>query len=389
MINDFEFKWGKTQYVFADNGRLKAGQYAKDLGLKKIMLVADKGVRNAGLLDDIEKSLKNAGLTIVSFDKIVPNPLATDCEEGAKFGMEEEIDGIVAVGGGSSIDTGKAIAGMIGHESCNFEDIMFPKAYTKDPLPLIAIPTTAGTGSEMATGGVITVIRDGHHVKENCWDPRVAVDVALTDPQLIMNLPNSIAAATAMDALTHALESYVSKEVNPILEAIGIYAVKLIHKNIRKYIHKRDLETCKAIMIGSSFAGLSFGYSDVGNAHVLAEVVGGWYDISHGVGNSIFLPYVAEYDAPSEMEKYCDLAKAMGIRSTDKSDREVAKAVSDELKQLAEDIMIPKFSSFDNVNPEDFQKIAEECQTNIMNEHNPRYYYAEDFYQILKQAYEA
>ena len=384
MINEFTFKM-PTKIVFGNGVVSQVADLVKEIGGTKVMLVADKGVRSAGIAGRVEDLVTGAGIEVINFDKIVPNPRIEDCEEGAKYGMEEKVDCIISVGGGSSMDTGKAIAGMLGHGSTSFDVIRYPKAYEKDPLPLICIPTTAGTGSEVTICGVIT--DESIKNKVFCFDEKCAPTVALADPEMLMGLPNHIAAATGIDALTHAIEGYVANCTNPITEAVGLYAIKLLHDNLRKYIYERTLEVCEAIMMGSLLAGISFGYSDTCAVHSLSETIGGEYDTPHGVANAIFLASVSEFNIPSAMDKYEQIALTMGIQGEGLSQRETCQAGIEEIRMLVDDLMIPKFKDIDKVNPADFDRIAEKCSTHLSVADNPRPITKADFLKLLYDAY--
>lgn len=385
MVGDFEIKI-PTKIVFGAGSMSKVADYAKELGATKVMVVADKGVRATGLTDKVDDKLKEAGIPYIDFDKIVANPRIEDCEAGARIATDENVDVLVAVGGGSSIDTAKAIAGMLGHHTTDFDVIRFPKEYTNDPYPLIAIPTTAGTGSEVTTSGVITDEKIKNKVF--CYDPRVAPTVALADPEVLLGLPTSIAASTALDALTHAIEGYVAKCTCTITEAMGLYAIKLISRSLRDYIFNRSIDNCSEIMIGSLLAGIAFGYSDTCAVHSLSETLGGEYDMPHGVANAIFLADVCEFSYPADIAKYKDIALTMGVKGDGLSDREICQAGVEEIRALVNDLMIPKFSEIKNVDPKDFDRIAEKCAAHISAPDNPREVTKEDFLMLLNKAYE-
>ena len=386
MLSEFAIQV-PTKIVFGAGKIATAGEEAKLLGASKVMVVADKGIRSTGIVDKAEKSLDEAQIPYIDFDQIVPNPRITDCEAGARLGKEEGINVLIAIGGGSTIDTAKAIAGMLGHGTTTFEDIRFPKEYTCDPLPLIAIPTTAGTGSEVTTSGVIT--DEANKIKCFCYDARVAPTVALADPEMLMGLPSKIAAGTVVDALTHAIEGYVAKCTCTLTEAYGLYAIKLLYPNIRKYIYERDIDVCSNIMMGSLLAGLSFGYSDTCAVHSLSETLGGEYDIPHGDANAMFLADVTEYSIPGNMDKYADIAIAMGLSGDGLSKRELCQAMVEEIRKLVIDINIPKFSSFPQVKEEDFDRIAQKCADHISAPDNPRPIGKEDLLAILEKVYKA
>lgn len=386
MINDFMFGM-KTDIRFGNSIIDTVGEVAKEYGAKKVLLVADDGIRCTGLPEKVAQALGKAGIETIDFSKIVPNPRINDCEEGARLGMKEGVNMVIAVGGGSSIDTSKAIAGMLGHGTTDFEVIKFPKVYTCDPYPLIAIPTTAGTGSEVTTCGVITDAVT--HEKVYCYDSKCAPTVALCDPTTLMGLPTSIAAATGIDALTHAIEGYICSCTSPVTEAFGLYAITLLNTHFRAYIYNRDLESCGAIMAGSMLAGLSFGYSDTAAVHSLAETLGGQYDIPHGVANAIFLADVSEYNIPANVPKYVKVAKAMGVNAAGLSERETAQAGIEALRCLVSDVKIPKFSTLKGINPADFEMLAERCVNHVSNADNPIVLTKEAFLELLNNAYDA
>lgn len=385
MINEFAIQI-PTKIVFGAGVISQVGDLALELGATKVMVVADKGVRATGIVSKVEEYLTAAKIPYIDFDKIVPNPRIEDCEEGAKIATKEGVNVLVTVGGGSSVDTAKAIAGMLGHGTTDFSVIKYPNPYTCNPLPLIAIPTTAGTGSEVTTSGVITDEKNKNKVF--CYDPKVAPTVALADPEVLMGLPTKIAASTALDALTHAIEGYVAKCTCPLTEAVGLYAIKLLSKSMRKYIYDRDIDTCADVMMGSLLAGLSFGYSDTCAVHSLSETIGGEYDTPHGIANAIFLADVCEYSIPADMDKYADIALTMGVKGEGLSKREICQAGVEEIRKLVDDLMIPKFSEIDKVNPADFDRIAGKCAEHVSAPDNPRPVSKEDFLMLLNKAYE-
>lgn len=300
-----------TKIEFGCGALERTGILAKAAGAKKVMLVADQEVIRTGLLGRVRKRLEEEHIPVVEFSQIVANPRIKDCEKGAQLAIEEDVDFLVAVGGGSSMDTAKAIAGMLGHHTTDFKVIQYPQAYTEDSFPLICIPTTAGTGSEMSICGVVT--DEETRTKVFCFDPKCHATIAICDPEVLYGLPGQVAAATAVDALTHAIEGFVAKCTNAVTESFGIRAVKLISENIREFVYERTPQSCEAIMLGSMFAGIAFGYSDTCAVHSLSETIGGAYDTPHGVANAIFLANVTEYSIPGNMEKYAQIAEAMGI----------------------------------------------------------------------------
>ncbi|MGN1160267.1 MAG: iron-containing alcohol dehydrogenase [Lachnospiraceae bacterium] len=362
----------------------KTGMLAKESGAKRVLLIADQGICSTSIYSDVKESLEREQLAVFEFHQIVANPRIKDCEAGAGFAADNQVDFLVAVGGGSSMDTGKAIAGMLGHHTTHFSVIQYPNAYTEEAYPLICIPTTAGTGSEVSTCGVVT--DETTKTKVFCFDEKCHATIAICDPQVLMGLPDKIAAATALDALTHAIEGYVAKCTNAVTESFGIRAVKLIAENIRDYVYNRNLENCEAIMLGSLFAGIAFGYSDTCAVHSLSETIGGEYDTPHGIANAVFLANVTRYSIPGAMEKYAEIAQAMGIKEAG-SKRALCEELVYHLRLLVNDLGIPPLKQIPGINPGDFERLAQKCSVHLSAADNPRPIGYEDFLTILKETY--
>ena len=202
-----------------------------------------------------------------------------------------------------------------------------------------------------------------------------------------MGVPEKIAAATALDALTHAIEGFVAKCTNPVTECYGIRAVKLISENIRDYVYNRNAKNCEAVMLGSLFAGISFGYSDTCAVHSLSETIGGEYDTPHGVANAIFLANVTEFSIPGNVRKYAEIARAMGIENKG-TERELCEELIKALRQLVNDLAIPSFRELSGVKQEDFERLAEKCAVHLSAADNPRSVTYDDFLKILNKTYE-
>ena len=294
-MNRYEFAL-PTSIYFGEGIVSETGKKAKELGAGKVMLVADKGVIAAGLTAPVEASLKREGIPYVVYDQIVPNPRDFHCEEGYRLASEEAVDTLVAVGGGSSMDTAKVIGTLLANGK-KVQDWCGFRLLEHEITPLIAIPTTAGTGSEVTPFAVVTDSKT--HVKLNIFDPKAAAKVAIIDPSVLLNLPSHIMAATGIDAMTHAVEAYTCKVATPHTDAYALYAIGMIARNLRRAVASPDMESCTGMMIGSTIAGIAFGYSDVAGVHCMAEALGGRYDTPHGVANAVLLPTVTEFNIPA------------------------------------------------------------------------------------------
>lgn len=374
-----------TRTEFGEGVINTVGDEAKAMGATKIMLVSDKGVIAAGLTEPVEKSLKSVGIPYVIYDQIVPNPRDVHCEEGFRYAKEEGIDFLVAVGGGSSIDTAKAIGTLLTHgktvqDWCGFQLL------ERQITPLIAIPTTAGTGSEVTPFAVITDTNT--HVKLNIFDPKAAARVALIDPSVLLNLPSPIMASCGIDAMTHAVEAYTCTLANPHTDAFALYAIDKIIKNLPGAVKAPDIDNCTGMMLGSTLAGIAFGYADVAAVHCMAEALGGRYDTPHGVANAVLLPTITEFNIPSDPQKHAQVARALGVNIEGMSDEDAAMKGVEVLKKLNDEVKIPKMRELDGINPDDFPALAEASERNVSTPSNPRKVTSKEYLELFIKAYE-
>lgn len=377
-LSSFSFKL-KTKIVFDHDSEKKLPDILRELGFEKPVIVTDKGVREAGLLDGFLKSLEKSNISAEIFDDIEPNPKDYNVDDGVDKIKESECDGIVAIGGGSPIDCAKAMA-AVASLGGSARDYSKRGLIEEDVMPLIAVPTTAGTGSEVTIGAVITDTerKFKYTIKGNSLAPKVA----LIDPELTVSMPPSITAATGMDALTHAIEGYTVKQANPLTDAPALHAIELISRHLRTSYRRGDnMEARTGMLLGSLLAGIAFSHSDVGSVHCIAEALGGMYDIPHGVCNAVMLPTVMNYNLPYCEERYARVATAMGLEWN--NPKEGALKAVEEVREMAEDVELPDFSSF-GVEPGDFSEIAEKSYENGSNSSNPRPMKPEDYEKILR-----
>lgn len=350
---------------------------------KKPIIITDKGVRNAGILDKITEILNENGINYIVYDGVEPNPKDVNVEEGAKIARQFDADSIIAIGGGSPIDCAKSVGVLLSHNADEIKKYEGKTAAT-EPLPLlITIPTTSGTGSELTFSSVITDTKNNY--KMTIKSQYTAAKVAICDPELTLSLTPHITASTGMDALTHAIEAYTATCAEPISDAMALYATELIYNNLVTAVNDgSNLEARSAMLLGSMLAGIAFSHSDVASVHCIAESLGGVYDLPHGVCNAIFLPYVMEYNMEHSVERYARIAKAMGLNF--ENDFEGAKKAVQAVKKLAVDINLPLFSSL-NVNINDFEKLSDMSVKNISTESNPRTMTKEDYLTVINNAY--
>lgn len=384
MIGDFGF-YLPTQIRFGRGVVKEVGEEIRARGLKRPMLVTDEGIIKIGLADQIKSYIEDAGFVCMLFDGIVPNPRDYDCDKGAKIAAEAGADVLIAVGGGSAMDTAKAMATVMtnGKTAREWIDVELDV----QSVPVICIPTTCGTGSEVTFNAVISNTET--HLKGNIFDPKCAPILALVDPDMINGLPGSLISTTGIDALTHAVEAYVSTVATPVTDAIAIYAVKLIGENIVKAAKDRDKDAMEAVMLASMLAGIAFGNADTAAVHCIAECFGGFYDIPHGVANSIFLADVCEFSIPGNPEKYADVAKALGADVEGKTDEEAAMAGVEVIRGLCAELNIPKLNTFEVIDPKDFDYLADASSKHVCNPSNPIEATKEQYLEIFNKVYNA
>ena len=293
-----------------------------------------------------------------------------DCARGASLASDMKADLIIGLGGGSSMDTAKAIAVVLtnGGKPSHYFGV---NRLTKPIAPLICVPTTSGTGSEVPPFAVITDSKT--RVKMNILDPGVVPASSFVDPELTISMPAGLTASTGMDALTHAVEAYTCRLANPLTDALALKAVGIIVASLRRAVADgSDLDARNEMALGSLIAGFAFGNADVGGVHCMAEAIGGFYDTPHGVANSVFLPLVTEFNVVSDPKKHADIAVALGVDTAGMSNEEAAAAGVATIRQLATDLRIPKFRELEGVKESDFGTLAQLAAANVSAESNPR-----------------
>ncbi|PLT29951.1 iron-containing alcohol dehydrogenase [Peribacillus deserti] len=350
-----------------------------------LLLVSDPGVIRAGLIAPIQQTLEGAGFKVTLFDAIAQNPRDTDCLAGAQLFRESRAEAVIAVGGGSAMDTGKTIAlcGPNGGTPSDYADHLRPYAQT---APIICVPTTAGTGSEVTRSAVIT--EQTTHRKMTLKHSLLRPILSVLDPLLTYSMPASITAATGVDALVHAIEGYTCNVTNPISQALGASAMRKIVSSLPEvYQDGANREARKEMLEGSLLAGLCFGSADVAAVHCLAEALGGLYDTPHGVANAVFLPFVLSFNAEENKEIHSRVSKIMGFAAeTDEEDEAVSKLISG-IQKLVRSLDIPYLQDLPGIKEEDFPRIVELAFSNGSTQSNVRPLSRNDYLEILKNAY--
>lgn len=380
-----EFKFLLPCKVVVEPGlRERTGEHLRALGLARVLIVTDPGVKAAGLLDSVYASLDTADIAFEEVSDIKANPRSEDINQIAQQYRGQGIDGLLAVGGGSAMDAAKAISVLLTHEG-RIEDYEGSFMLTRAIPPIVAIPTTAGTGSEVTCFSVIT--DTARHYKMSVHDYRVGPVLALLDSNILDTLPASIAAATGMDALTHAIEAYTCRVSNPISDGLALHAIRLISQYLRPAVLEPDnLHAREQMLVASLIAGMAFGNADVASVHCISEAIGGMYDTPHGVGNAIFLPFVFGHNRDADITRHAQVAYALGIDSN-LSPVDAAQAAVGYLFQMSKDLGIPRFAEVKGVREEDFQAIAEKSKKNFSDGSNAKQMTVETYREIVTTAY--
>jgi len=359
-----------TELFFGNGAALQAGTKIQELGLKKVLVVTDKGVLDAGITGDLEKSLKETGVAYEIFSDVEQEPVIQGIEAGTKMLKDIGAEGVIGIGGGSALDSAKAIAVMATNSGKIFDYAGFGKVPVK-PLPVIAVPTTAGTGSEATFWSVLADKTQGVKFSVGGWN--VMPVLAIVDPQLTANLPPAITATTGMDALVHAMEAYVSTNCQPISEGMAFHAMKLIARSLRQAVnHWKDPKAREDMIMGSLIAALAFNITRLGNAHALAIPLGIKYHIPHGEVNAILLPWVMRYNLPACPDKYAEIAKLFGEDTCCLTPMDAAQKSVKAIRALLRDIGIKHGLKKWDVKEDELAEIAAKAVKSDNVKSNPR-----------------
>lgn len=368
-----------TQIVFGPGVLERIETIVRDqLGAKRPFLVTDRGIEEAGLLDRIRAWL--AGIPL--FNEVEPNPRHTTVNRAAELARRLQPDLIIGLGGGSVLDAAKAIALLVTNPG-SIEDYEGRGKYRVAPLPVLAIPTTCGTGSEVTWVSVIT--HADRRFKMSIKGHQMFPAVALVDPDVLVTLPADLVASTGLDAITHALEAYTSKPATYLTDLFAREALGLLFRYLRR-AHagiRTDGEAREGMMLGSLLAGLAFGSSDVGAVHCLAEAVGSLYDTPHGLANALFLPWVMEFNLVVAQSRYAELGRLVGVEGG--SEEEQARGLIEVIRRFSRELGLPNLRNL-GIKAEDLPLLARKSAENNSNPSNPRPATAEDYLVLLNQA---
>lgn len=385
LIDSFEF--GVLTQIHYGVGKLnELPEILKAQNYQNVLICTDPGIANSGLLERLEKILTSAEIRYTVFKEVQPDPTLEVVDTVRQIYLDNQCDALIGIGGGSSIDTAKGVSAAV----ANPGDLSQYEGKNKLPNrgpDIIAVPTTAGTGSEVTHA---MVLKDNKRkYKMGILSQNLHPKAAILDPELLTTLPRGLAAITGMDALSHAIESYTSNQAQPITEALGLHAIRLIAKYLRPFVARRtDLEAASQMMLASTIAGAAFIWGRVAAVHALSHPLGGRYKVPHGLANSILLPVVMEFNASTNQEKFKEIAILLGENVEGLSLREAALRSVHAVKGLIADLDIPPTLGANNVSlsPEEIQIVAQEAFDSGVALANPKVTTVNDLKNILQQA---
>ena len=369
MINRFILN--EVSY-FGPGAREVLPQEIKRLGLNKAFVATDKDLLKFGVADKVLKVLEAANIPYVVFSDIKPNPTVSNVNAGVKAFAESGADFILAIGGGSSIDTSKAI-GIITNNP-EFADVVSLEGVAptkKKSVPIIALPTTAGTAAEGTINYVIT--DEVNEKKMVCVDPNDIPAIAIVDAELMYTLPKSLTASTGLDALTHAIEGLITKGAWEMSDMFEIKAIEMIARYLETAVNEpNNAEARNGMAVAQYIAGMAFSNVGLGVVHGMAHPLGAIFDIPHGVANALLRPTIMEFNAPAALDKFVDIAKAMNVYKDGMTKEEAADAACEAVRQLSIRVGIPQHLTEIGIKEEDLPKLAKSAFADVCTPGNPR-----------------
>lgn len=362
------------------------GEQARKFDAKHVVIVTDSIIKQTGLLDNITTPLSNENISYSVVDKVIPEPPFENLEEMISELESDNPDLLIGVGGGSALDITKLLSVMLTNKE-DVRNFIGTDMIKNRGIPFILVPTTAGTGSEVTANAIFTDIRD--NVKKGIVSPYLLPNAAIIDATLTLSVPAKVTAATGMDALVHAVESYTAIKAGELTDGIALQAIKLISRSLRTAVYDgNNLRAREDMAMGSLLAGISLGNAGVGAVHALAYPLGGKFKVPHGVANSMLLPYVMKYNVISNLTKFKEVALAMGENVEHLSLRDAAEQAVHALAKLSEDVGIPASLKEVGVEESDLTNLAEEAsKIDRLLSNNPRKLTRDDIKNIYRDAF--
>jgi alcohol dehydrogenase class IV len=361
------------------------GDRARVLGGHRVMVVTDPGIRQAGILERIEHGLTTSGLAVAVYDRVTADSGSSLIDEATTLAKAHAADVVVGLGGGSALDTAKAVAAMCTNPGSPLDYVGLHRLVHR-PLPMIAVPTTAGTGSEVSLWSVFT--DDDRKVKVAIGSALLYPSVAVCDPELTMGLPPALTAATGMDALGHAIECYTNNACQPISGALALQAIGSLGAHLRSAVlNGRQRSARYAVMLASTMAGMAMNPTRLGLAHALAMPLGsGALKIPHGLAVAVTLPRVMAFNTPAAVSRFADVARALGVATEGTSVSDAAAAAAEAVRTLGEDIGIPAGLGELGLAETDIASVVTDAMTSGNVVVNPRFTTAADMEAVLRSA---
>ncbi|UBM63632.1 iron-containing alcohol dehydrogenase [Candidatus Sulfidibacterium hydrothermale] len=373
-----------TVNLMGAGAALEVAKQAKIIGGSKALVVTDAPLIKLGIADKIIRLLEKEDIRTILYDAVLPNPTVKNVHDGVALYKQNNCDLIVAIGGGSPIDCAKGI-GLVATNGGSIKDYEGLDMSKKTMPPFIAVNTTAGTASEMTR---FTIITDtDRHVKMAIVDWHVTPTVSINDPELMVSMPSALTAATGMDALTHAIEAYVSTLATPVTDSAAIKAIQLISQYLRPAVaNGNNMEARDKMAYAEFMAGMAFNNASLGNVHAMAHQLGGFYDLPHGVCNAILLPHVESFNMIACPERFADIAMAMGENTNGLSVIEAAELAIKSIGRLSRDVGIPSGLKELGVKEKDLPTLADNALKDACGLTNPRIATKEDIIELYKAA---
>jgi len=381
-MKDFRFKIPQN-IEFGMGSLKKLPEILKENESKHVFLISDRGLEKIGVVGKIQDIIEEGGIRYTSYLEVIPNPTTDIVNEAAALYKECGATSIVALGGGSSMDVAKAV-GVLANYGGSITDYEGNHKVPGPIVPMIAIPTTAGTGSEVTASAVIT--DESRNYKLSVFSYEILPKYAVLDPELIMTAPASIAAACGVDALIHAIEAYISVNASPFSDAMAEKAMELIGGNLRQFVaNRKNEEAACAMMAGSNIAGISFAWARLGNVHAMSHPVSAYFHVPHGVANSILLPTVLEYNALADNGRY-EVIYNYIRQGNEELNGFKPEMLVEEIKKLNADLGIPKSLSEAGVKEELIPAMAEDAMKSGNIPANPRQTTVKDIMELYRKA---
>ncbi|GAW93550.1 iron-containing alcohol dehydrogenase [Calderihabitans maritimus] len=375
-----------TEILYGPGASDNLGERVRQLG-STALVVTDRGVVRAGVVEKIEKSLVASGVKIKRFEGVKPNPDIEIVDRAFQIARTQDTEVLIGIGGGSSIDVAKAVGLLLANGGASISEYVAGKSIRNPNPPLIAVPTTCGTGSEVTTSTVVLDPVRKHKVSLR-QGTFLCPTLAVIDPHLLTTLPSQVVASTGMDALTHAIESYLSLAASPITEGCALYAIELIGRYLRPATsNPSNLKAIGSMAIASTIAGMSFGQASTTLVHGMAHALGGYVDLPHGLATAVLLPHVMEFNLPADPEKFARVAQALGQHVEGLTTIEAARLSVKAVRELMSDVGISETLETVEVKREDIILMSKAAAAEKRLANNPRRVNEEDILKIFEQVF--